>query len=675
MPSSFNLATEPWIECVDSQGQGRVVGLAELVADAADLTLAEPAAILRPAIWRLLAALCYAAGAHPADQKQYVEQIRDGIDLSPVRAYLDAHADEFDLLHPERPFAQDAELKCAVGTDSERPVLYLDMTAAIDRPLLADERHLASATPMTYRQAAHALLTAQLWGSGGRTQGSAKDLGPTGSTYGIPSPTLGRLVVCPEPGTVAAALSWRVTPTDHPGEPIWSYPLDPPTAVVAMNGEAEGLTWPSRRLLLVPRDGMVEGVVLSRGLRYKEPGEDESIVGWSDLVTTPAAFLAGRAVSRADDPLPIIANFQNSRPGSVLTHLIEAATELGHGPDITVYSLVGDRAQKKIAHAHAVPVPAASLYAPWASEVAAFLVAGRRLVGKRHLADDVDAFLTWLDDPHRLPELLEAARRHLMRRVATHDAPYSRDAVEKTAVVHRAVLKAEDAFLEFDDITTDNAEATEPPVTESPVDPDAASFFEDDLFVDPDRPDAPSRPDTDEPAAVLLSRLVGYVTHPEHRGTLNRLAQYARRPDPANYAMSLAVRDLPSDHLTAATTVAALFAHVHAGKRRPMTGKLPLPRIARSFGGTSRGPANTDVRILIDRATRADAAELLPILTRLVQFLAQSDDARTDWTDLYHTVLAWDEPDARARTRWSHLFYRTQRVDEIDTLLKGNAGR
>jgi hypothetical protein len=163
----------------------------------------------------------------------------------------------------------------------------------------------------------------------------------------------------------------------------------------------------------------------------------------------------------------------------------------------------------------------------------------------------------------------------------------------------------------------------------------------------------------DDPAAVLLRRLAGYVQHSSHRGTLAALRRYALHPGPANSAMSVVTRELPADHLVAASVTAALFVRA---------GTTPLPRLARSFGGSQRGPQHPAVRNLITRAVRTPADRLLPVLLQLIRYAARVD-ALLDWTGLYNDVVHWDDSDKRARTRWMWLFSYAHPIADIDKML------
>lgn len=192
-----------------------------------------------------------------------------------------------------------------------------------------------------------------------------------------------------------------------------------------------------------------------------------------------------------------------------------------------------------------------------------------------------------------------------------------------------------------------------------------------DLFAD-DTPAARARggDGVADPAGLVLRRLSGYMRLPQHRGTVRQLRAYALRPGVSNAAMALATRDIPLDHVTAATQVAALY--VHHQPRGGLGFPTALPRLARSFGGAQRGPANRDVRVLIDRTVHTPAAQVLPLLRRLIG-MANRGGGVIAWRHLYDSLLDWDNPDQATRIQWSWLFYTPHPADQIRAhLTKGS---
>ncbi|MFI8811469.1 MULTISPECIES: hypothetical protein [unclassified Streptomyces] len=73
-------------------------------------------------------------------------------------------------------------------------MLYLDVTAAVRRPLLSDHRHLHASVPVSAARAAGLILVQQMWCMSGRITGNESVYGK-GSTFGSRSPACGGLVI------------------------------------------------------------------------------------------------------------------------------------------------------------------------------------------------------------------------------------------------------------------------------------------------------------------------------------------------------------------------------------------------------------------------------------------------------------------------------------------------
>lgn len=666
--SSTNLVDFPWIDCLATDGQHRTVGLRDLLRDADHLTLTESAPLVEAAIWRLLAAICYAAGNYPTTTQDYHEQIRRGPDLTRAVDYLDSHCDSFELFHPTAPFGQDPTLATASGTESARPAIYLDLTAAIDRPLLYDTRHLAAAQPLTAVQALRALLVQNQWGFGGRSQGKAKDLGGDRmANYGLATPLNGRIVLCPDTTTIAAGLAWRITPTSNPGTPTWTYPQEASTSTPEhFCGQASGLTWLTRRVLLFPgHDDLVHRVAIARGRPYvdlpkllENPGATPDLTGWADVLLTAKTGVAGQAINAADDLVSCVANLANTRAANHIDHLLDAAAQLGHAPNLVAISLVAAlRGQKKADVVRRVNIPAAVFTEPAAIAVAQKLLDLRRLMaGSASRTTDVPLYRRWLASPtsHATRQLLHDIGEHVIERVI--ERPNPTEPLIKTIIDIRSAVARAAAALDVPLSESGDTMATE-----------LDYGFDDDLFTTCDTA-PPDSAATDDPCSILLGRVYGYARNGQHRGTMAQLRGYAQRPTITNTAMALAVRGLPIEHRTAATTIATLYASWHQRCRTPAGFVLPLARAARQFGGVQRGPANTRLRVLMDRAVHTRADKLLPTLHELV-CMAARHKAHVNWRDLYTTVLDWDS-DATTRLRWSALFHTTHKLSDLDRLIK-----
>jgi len=112
-----------------------------------------------------------------------------------ARAYLDRHAERFDLFHPDFPFAQVAGLHTV--KDETKPVsLLLPAVATGNNVPLFSARTEADPPALTPAEAARALLAAQCWDTAAIKSGAAGDPQVKyGKTTGNPTGPLGQLGV------------------------------------------------------------------------------------------------------------------------------------------------------------------------------------------------------------------------------------------------------------------------------------------------------------------------------------------------------------------------------------------------------------------------------------------------------------------------------------------------
>ncbi|MET8824206.1 type I-E CRISPR-associated protein Cse1/CasA, partial [Streptomyces rochei] len=266
-PPSFSLASRPWLTVIDTSGRTHRCSLAEALENAGRLHLAAPDPLLWAATARLLTAVAYSAGCAPPDDDAYWANITGGIDLTAAVDWVREHTADLDLFAPDRPLFQDGALhEVSHLPEATMPVLYLDLSAAIGRPLLSDHRHLHTSVPVDARRAAELLLVQQTWAVGGRISAKTAVFGP-GCTFGRAAPASGGVRGQPA-GTISEFLAWRLMPVPGgPGHGHWTYtPRVEGTTDFPPEGECDALTWMTRRMLLLPdADGMVARVMMAQG--------------------------------------------------------------------------------------------------------------------------------------------------------------------------------------------------------------------------------------------------------------------------------------------------------------------------------------------------------------------------------------------------------------------------
>ncbi|MFJ4879385.1 type I-E CRISPR-associated protein Cse1/CasA [Streptomyces sp. NPDC088745] len=111
---SFDLTARPWLPVLRLDGTSDELSLREVLAQADELhKLAGDLPTQEFALLRLLLAVCHDALDGPTDSEEWGELWADRDCFAKVPAYLDAHRERFDLLHPQAPFFQVAGLRTA----------------------------------------------------------------------------------------------------------------------------------------------------------------------------------------------------------------------------------------------------------------------------------------------------------------------------------------------------------------------------------------------------------------------------------------------------------------------------------------------------------------------------------------------------------------------------------
>jgi len=647
--ASFSLATRPWIEVTDLSGQPRTLSAAAVLEQADQVHLAAADPLLWAATVRLLTALAYTAGCGPADSRAYQRHITDSINVTPAAGWVREHAADLDIFATDHPLFQDAELHALAGVPGAAlPVLYLDMTAAIGRPLLSDHRHLHASVPVTARRAAELLLIQQTWAVGGRI--SAKDAvyGP-GCNFGRPSAINGGLVWLPA-GTVAESLAWRLTPVaDGPGAGRWTYtPRVHGTADFLPDSETDALTWMPRRMLLLPEDetGTVARVLFAQGWRMtKQPDLPASTRhGSRELVDSESAkMLSAEAVTSESDLAPLLERWWAAPEGSWAHAARQVIEATGRAPDLVTVGLATNK--KKILHQRRISIPAALLADPRSAAAATAVTAFRRRAARaapsrRRVAatgttlppgfgSDLLAQETFLtaSDPQREQQLYGLARPAPGGNQALHG--------ERTAAFTAAVL------TETDDELFTTAETLYVPPT-GDIDGGGAEGAAD-------------------PGHVLAVNLGRWSASSRMRGVMPDLARWAVQPDLGNSAYPLVTQGLPAEQHHAAMLTAALFAvHYRTNRSGRRYGGADLPRLMRAFGSSGRfGPGHPGTRIALDLIVRTQDPQALRVqLLRQIRFAATQNMA-PHWGRLFTDLADWTP---EVRQRWAELFYTTAPV-------------
>ncbi|GAA3750281.1 type I-E CRISPR-associated protein Cse1/CasA [Salinactinospora qingdaonensis] len=126
--ASFDLTTRPWLPVQRLDGVEEELSLREVFERADRLRrLVGDVPTQEFALLRLLLAILHDAVGGPEDAETWHELWQEGIPAGDVVEYLERHRDRFDLLHPEHPFFQVADLHTAKGEYSALDRIVADV--------------------------------------------------------------------------------------------------------------------------------------------------------------------------------------------------------------------------------------------------------------------------------------------------------------------------------------------------------------------------------------------------------------------------------------------------------------------------------------------------------------------------------------------------------------------
>ncbi|GMA16864.1 type I-E CRISPR-associated protein Cse1/CasA [Deinococcus metallilatus] len=259
---SFNLLDEPWIPVRPGDGGPvREVGLRELLTQArAFQRIDDPSPLVTVALLRLSLALLHRALRGPKNAEQAAEWFRDGFPEDRLEAYFTAHAQNFDLFHPERPFWQVRDLTPDLEGGKYRSHwtrLGSEVGSANTSPLFNPAARPGGerSDPLSPAEAARRLVEGQTFLLGGlikRFTTSAK-AAPV-ATYAL---------TAAQGHTLHETLCLNLTPYPEYGTDQAVWEREPLTVAAVKRyyelelgdvplGRADRYTWPARSVRLIP---------------------------------------------------------------------------------------------------------------------------------------------------------------------------------------------------------------------------------------------------------------------------------------------------------------------------------------------------------------------------------------------------------------------------------------
>ncbi|HEX2145066.1 MAG TPA: type I-E CRISPR-associated protein Cse1/CasA, partial [Glycomyces sp.] len=297
MTPEYNLIDRPWILAQRHDGTIDTISLTHLFNDAADYArLAGDLPTQGLPILRLALAIVHRAIDGPADGEEWKE-LWDAkrLPAEDIADYLAEHRDRFDLLHPEKPFYQVADLtkkKTASG-----------LAAFIADVPTGNPKYATRAADglgwVDYGEAARWLVHCQAFDLSG-IKGAADDdpRANKGKVFPIGPGSLGRIgAVYPEGDNLAETLLLNLIPddfrealgaeTDEADVPVWERdPHGPAPEPREPESTPKGLcdlyTWQTRRLRLVDDGDGVTAALICQGdqLELCDQFHTESMTAW-----------------------------------------------------------------------------------------------------------------------------------------------------------------------------------------------------------------------------------------------------------------------------------------------------------------------------------------------------------------------------------------------------------
>ena len=164
---TFNLIREPWIRCVDLDGQVRVVGLADALASAHKLAeITDESPLVIAALHRLLLAILHRNLGPPDTETWGNLWKQDRFPSELLEAYWTTWESRFNLFDDIYPFYQSASISV---NDEPRTTAILEFhRSSGGNATLADHTTDDRSPVMSPAEAARALITHQTFALGGR---------------------------------------------------------------------------------------------------------------------------------------------------------------------------------------------------------------------------------------------------------------------------------------------------------------------------------------------------------------------------------------------------------------------------------------------------------------------------------------------------------------------------
>ncbi len=274
---TFDLVHQPWIPCRERDGIVVEAGILHTFGRAHELAgLSGDVPTQTFALTRLLLAVLHGALDGPRDLDDWEKLWRaEELPVELIASYLSRYRARFDLLHPETPFMQVADLRTAKGEVSDLSKLIADVPNGV--PFFTTR--LGGPLSLSLAEGARWLVHCQAFDPSGIKSGAAGDprvKGGKGYPIGVAwSGLLGGVLL--QGRTLKETLLLNLLAADfaeHPRDPDVDRPLwerEPAGAAEeveggrAPTGPVDLYTWQSRRIRLALAGDRITGVLIANG--------------------------------------------------------------------------------------------------------------------------------------------------------------------------------------------------------------------------------------------------------------------------------------------------------------------------------------------------------------------------------------------------------------------------
>lgn len=260
---SFNLITQDWIYCSDSEGTIKKYSLQNVFRYASSISkLSGDSATQNAALFRVLLAILRRSLNGPSSTNRWEELWKqENLPMDIIESYLDNWKQRFDLFG-KTPFFQVKDLSVNKGFSPSSKIVPTIPTGN-NTPLFVP-RTDANPPCLKLDEAARWLIHAQAWDTAGLKTGAIGDPKVTGgTTKGNKTGLLGGLgVVIPLGKTLKESLLLNLIPRDQQkivkdnlmDLPVWEKePLGSIWQERIPTGQCDLFTWASRRIKLIPK--------------------------------------------------------------------------------------------------------------------------------------------------------------------------------------------------------------------------------------------------------------------------------------------------------------------------------------------------------------------------------------------------------------------------------------